>query len=197
MRAMKISLSVLISLLCTCTLSAQPKNAEPGKCYAKTKMPVPMKLVSEEIRVFNGDYGSGVPLDSLYFFYDDKQEELVYIGTFNQLSISQQLNEDKFHKLVEVQDPAAVSHYTLEYIEFLIPGDGEEPVEWEEIVCKKDRKRLMHEVRKKLVALGYMRPSESKHDHVVRLALLEYQDANRLPMGELDVKTIKHLRIKY
>lgn len=176
---------------------AQPKNAEPGKCYAKTKMPVPMKLVSEEVRVFKGDYSASVVLDSLYFYYDDEQEDLVYLGTFNQLTISQQLNEDKFHKLVEVQDPAEVSHYTLEYIEFLIPGDGEQPIGWEEVVCKKDRKRLMNEVRKKLVALGYMRPSEAKHDHVVRLALLEYQDANRLPMGELDIKTIHHLRIKY
>jgi hypothetical protein len=68
---------------------------------------------------------------------------------------------------------------------------------WREVICEKDAD-LIHEVLKALALKGYdVNEGINTFDMQSQNALIKYQQENNLAFGNLDIETLKHLKINY
>ena len=94
-----------------------------------------------------------------------------------------------------VTDTALNKNYIMETFLFekLIPR---KQTEWREVICESDFTReILNDIVEKLISAHYLGERHITYDIEVRKALVEFQKDNNLPVGHVDLETLKHLGI--
>lgn len=198
---LKVFIVISILLFSNTELKSQdfPFTTEPGKCYAMCMIPAQYEEVEETFAVFIGDSKIHVELDSVYFDVDANSGKLIYLGNIKDLSIFQRDNIDKLEKIVFVVNTDNVRSFAKETIAYLKLTREAGFTEWREVLCQSQiNKRIIKRIQEGLIDAGYLDYSEpvTALTEKTKNALVKYQSDLGLPVGQLDVETLKSLDIK-
>ena len=190
--------------------------SEPGKCYAKCLMPsnvegtvdyylLPVQNTSaenffrtEEIQISDPvakwvkkladkNCQSADPNDCLVWCLVEEKPEVEERMVYNE---SEEIN------LAYLQSP---NDFTYGQSVVKKSTDNGGVTEWKEILCATDPRysNIIASIQTKLNSLGYYEEKiNQKLNPATKDALVEYQEANSLPIGHLDVETLKSLDIE-
>ncbi len=176
-----------------------PTGKEPGKCYAKCKVP---KLDSEII-VFSEYTGVKTNNSTEKYTFEYFPNQIIFIKN------NTKDNSDSWEKLYVsldepleywiVADTSLEKNYkitTLKFVDFEEHTLAKE--EWREVLCdSKITTTIVQKLHEKLSNLGFECGSLANTiTPKLKTALQQYQIANQLPIGQLNVETLKKLGIK-
>ena len=211
---MKIFYITLALLLTTSSLiysqrygNDVPPRGEPGKCYAKCLMPQKIDTIETAYPIYIGNDASNVKLTTVTLMEEPPVTES---RTRKKIGCIPANSDDCLEKYEVEIAPAVYTDYLvarrptkvpvadIEYKYVLtvnvIPSQF---TEWREVICgNKISKNLIRTVRAKLINEGYEFQSlGNEMDSEIKAALVDYQKKNNLPIGQLDIETLKSLRI--
>ncbi len=175
-----------------------PMAQEPGKCYAKCLIADKYETIEETFAIYTGEFNKAVELDSMYFKIDEYSNELIYLGYKNNLDHFQLGDIESFEKIVFLTNPEEVEDYIEETIVYQRLNEAAS-TEWREVVCgDKVTGNTIAQVQNALISRGYLNEAHTNNILTIEIkaALTDYQKENGLPIGQLDVKTLKSLGIQ-
>lgn len=216
MNPLRILPLVCIFAICACSSSGQYRSqasssarpSEPGKCYAKCLIPDQYEEQSVVLPIYTGT-DANVPLEKHILVEGRKQSTWVKKKADRNCLSS---NPDDClvwcleEKVVEEESIMYLSD-TVGYKSFILKDFSSKQLlreggftEWREVVCEnKINKNLVLKVQSRLEENGYsigvIGPT-GDFDFVTRKILSDYQRANGLPVGGLNIETLDALGVK-
>jgi len=222
MKTKMLSFSILaIAFLCQCTVSPSanrnlratsdsrigPANAKPGACYAKCLIPDQVSTDEQFIAVYTGDEA---------FEEVDLETKTMIIKPASQKwgkkkadrnCLSEDPNDCLVWCLVDVpaetetykilKDTTQSPNYTMTSVqqEKLLAKGGF--TEWKEVLCPKQiTKSLISQIQTALMNQAFYKEAlTSSFDTKTKAALSDFQRANNLPVGQLDLETMDALGV--
>jgi len=189
----------ILSLLTICFFSSDifaqedgPPNPEPGKCYGKSQPLITEAYTEKEdmIAIYNGPKSDKIEIHKFTLITQAPQN----VGT-------EKVTEAKTQDFNMVINPQEVEDENLIEYKKIKHFVKEEAIEaqWVEVLCEKQAtEKVIIEVKEKLKAEGFF---EGDIDGIQNLRfknrLKTYQKAKDLPIGNLNIETVKHLQISY
>lgn len=196
---MKYLLSIF-TLLTLCLFSADlmaqvpddgPPNPEPGKCYGKSQPLITenYKAQEDKIAIYDGPSSDKIETHKFTLITEEPKE---VNGTMTEAK-----TED-FKMVInphEVEDQSLIEYKTIKHFV------KEEAIhaQWVEVLCEAQAtEKVIIAVKEKLKAAGFF---EGDIDGIQNLRfknrLKSYQEANNLPIGNLNIETVKHLQVSF
>ncbi len=217
------SLFLAGGLLCQCTLSPTssraistdrrasigPDNPKPGSCYAKCLMPDQVNTTSQQIAVFTGDEtAEEVSIETREITISPAAKKWEKKPSSRDC-LSSDPNDCLVWCMVDV--PAKVETYkvlldTTQSPNFEMMDIKQESLvskggytEWKETLCENQiTKDFITKLQTSLKAENfYSAEVTSTMDSRTKAALTEFQRANSLPVGQLDLETLDALGISF
>lgn len=167
-----------------------PPNAKAGKCYAKCLVEVNVTAIEPRTEktaytIYVGD--KNVRMRTIY--------HSVKVDGFGVATERIPIEVPKKIRKIALEDLQEVQYET--FYEGREASSGTAFTEWREIVCGGDvTDRLVQEVGDQLRNNGFQfKGADNIMSAEMKAALVEYQRANDLPVGQLDFETLKLLGI--
>lgn len=94
-------------------------------------------------------------------------------------------------------DTTESRHYEMRTINFEVRNEGQEYTDWTMVLCDDElTEKRIGEIQFALMESGYYKGSETKKvDTPTKSALYRFQMDHRLPIGQMDYKTLEKLGI--
>ena len=220
MKLLKPALLCVIFLFSICLLaqtSDRPPNVKPGACYAKCLMPASSDETKyssrfEEYPVYIGDRPEKVKVKNIKIETRPAKKEWVKKKA-ERNCLSPDPNDclvwclvDKepaeFVELEVLKNTRKLEDHEWEYEQVEIYHKGAKGkggmTEWREVVCQnKVTTKFINQINEKLIEQGYESGSDGNEmDSRIKSALTKMQRDNGLPVGQLDLETLKFLGVK-
>lgn len=182
-----------------------PPNTDPGKCYAKCFIPDIYEIYEEEYPIYIGEHPETVDLDTIELLVyptgqkwelqsrDDCRsafEEDCLVWT----SIN---TPDEYRTIVYMTNPSQSDEVDWEVLEVQELSEVNSITEWREVLCApKCDERLISKLQKALKEEKfYLGEIDSILNLETKAALIKYQKMKQLPVGQLDIETLKKLDV--
>ena len=179
---------------------------EPGKCFARAQIVDEYEVVEKELIVYTGKNNnvSGVEYQKVVF----RPAKSVWEKKINDNCLSSDPNDCLVWCLVEipeesenyyvVTDTSIVQDYELKRIEKTVLISKGGYTEWKEVVCKNDVslkfiKNVQHALHKE--GHGTDLKVDGEFDKEWKTAMIDFQKKNYLPVGNLNMETLNHLKV--
>ncbi len=97
-------------------------------------------------------------------------------------------------------DSSPTSEYVIESFDISTIVKAGGFTEWKEVICdSKVTYKLIKKIKEQLILEGFDLENYKRRDFgpAAKSALVQYQKANDLPIGNLDIETLNHLGVKY
>lgn len=189
--------------------SLGPANAKPGACYAKCIMPDKMGTNSQILAVYTGDEAlEEVEVETREIIIKPASKEWKKKPSTRDC-LSADPNDCLIWCLVDI--PAEVETYkilvdTTQSTNFKMTAVNQEKLvskggytEWKEVLCENQiTNNLASKIQNSLKDQKFYDAAiTSSFDTKTKAALREYQRANNLPIGQLDLETLDALGINF
>lgn len=192
-----------------------PRNAEPGMpskpgaCFAKALIPDLFITETQEFAVFTGlKKEEGVALDTIEWesapartewqkkkadkncLSDDPEDCLVWCL----VNIPADMET-----LVIVIDTTQTDNYEMVEVDRKELAEAGAYTEWKEVLCENQiTPSIVTKIQEELYSRGYYSSSISgKYENTTRNALIDFQKANALPIGQLDFESLDALGVEF
>lgn len=182
--------------------------SEPGKCYAKCLVVDEYDKFEEEIFVYTGENEEQEGIVYETIITEPETEKWVKKEAKNCLSKNKndclvwcltktpEMSEDFYI----VQDTNLIKDFKIEIVSYseLVKEGGY--TEWKEVVCQADVTPSFYRgLQEVLIEQGFLVdiPADGKINQETKEALVKYQKKNYLPVGSLDVETLRHMGLEY
>jgi hypothetical protein len=191
-----------ISISGICQINMLPEYQEPGKCYAKCFVGGNYEEYEEVLFVYIGENNPA----------EDQNLEIIELEIDNGKSwvkkksingkevycMVEEESEKKTEEIIVVKDTTQTKDYVVEYFTKKRPISKPE-IEWREVICGDEvDSKLIIDIQNGLVDNGYIELNiTGKLDSKTKSILTEYQKANGLPIGNLNIETMNSLKINY
>lgn len=194
-----------------------PPNAQPGKCYAKCYIPDQYETYTEQVRAIPVAVRQGSDADKQlpYETLPDRVEiapattkwikrkgDSSCLGTDPEncfvwclVEVPAQYQEIKSPPPGKAGEETAIAYTTVTKRRLVKPGGF---TEWREVLCGDQiTSHTIGQIQQALLNRGYdPGPIDSKLNERTKAALTKFQKDNSLPVGNLDMETLKKLGIK-
>jgi Putative peptidoglycan binding domain len=203
-------LLIIQTALCNAQPGDAPKDAKPGSCYAKCLINDYGILESQtNFPVFVGEDATGILLDtieikskksSVKWMKKQKDRNCLSIDPEDCLMWCMVEIHERVDSIIVVVDTSAKDEYaweTFDTSKSIIKGNH---TEWREIVCGQEiEDNFINNLAAALDKNGYS-VEDWQESNVftpeLKAKLQEFQRANRLPIGALDMETLEHLELR-
>lgn len=212
-------LSVFLGLVLKAQLGFNPPfEREPGKCYAMCQLPSKFRTVEVTYFVYIGDdeVEDNDNLEIVMAGYEHGGREWVQMENIKtghnrggRVWCLVERPHIEGEEIIVVKDTLWTKDFVEEtYTEVHYSENGDNlgvgflPV-WKEILCEnKVNPRLLLQIENALFRKGHYKAkfvgrARFSFDTEFRAALNDFQKANNLPVGNLNLETLDHLGIKY
>lgn len=177
-----------------------PENAISGHCYAQCLLPLVLDTIQEKFPLYVGPSDSTILFSEISFsFLPDGHMDL-----FDDLPEPERARSQKaFPKdpmmLSIITEPDSVDQSLINWIDLArLVIIEEESIGWEEVCCRIDQSKILwSRLRGRLSVDGYLEKPRSSRPADLFRALENYQRDHGLPIGHLNIKTLKAMEIKY
>lgn len=185
-----------------------PPNGEPGKCYAKCMMPDRIDTIQTDYPIYIGVDTTKVKLSvvtlmdepAVFEWRTRKKKNCISTDAEKCLENYQaEVTPAVYTDYLVAKRPNKVPEEDLHYrtIVSIVERKGGY-TEWHEVLCGNHvSKKLIRQVREKLQDNGYELTDFGLMDKEFKLALRTYQEQHSLPIGQLDIQTLKSLDVNY
>jgi hypothetical protein len=205
-----IFLFLITTSICIAQPGDAPKDSKPGSCYAKCLINDYGILESQtSFPIFIGDDATRVLLDTIEI--KSKESTVKWIKKKAHRNCIEINPEDclvfcmveipnKVDTIIVVVDTSATDDYaweTFDTSKSIVKGNH---TEWREIVCGQEiEDGFFNVLAAALDKNGYYVENWEENNVFtteLKVKLLEFQRANRLPIGALDMETLKFLQLR-
>lgn len=210
---MRLQLSILLSFLVAIAIAQAPgdlpRDAEPGKCYAKCLVDDAYEEYEIEVPVYTGDPDDKT-VKRMKKTFVIVEESTKWVKKKDENCLSRDANDCLVWELITipgiveerivVKKPSKTDQYIWETIVLRDYSLNEGYIEWKEVLCAdKVTAYLISEIQEKLIARGFLVdfPKEDRIDSSTKEALQAFQKENNLPVGNLDFETLDALGVNY
>jgi len=189
-------LILILLFLISINLCAQVVG-EPNKCYVICEVTsYEYEMIDKEVAVYTGKEMEGIELETVKI----KVKEGITKWVKNEKNNQYELKEEgaEYEELVILKDLTKSDNYYLDNVEVKTVVDTEKAEEWREVVCEnKISEALIYEIQMKLEDKGYeINPMDGELNHSTNRALTRFQKEHNLPIGNMNVETLKKLKIE-
>ncbi len=176
-------------------------NFLPGKCYAKSMIPAVYEKVETSFPIYLGEDDPNLKLKKLTIMVRPPRQEYTQIQP-GELTL---IDVPAIHKTITiVKDTSQTNDYYWETFEEYLGPFEEGKLIWTEVICDNKRKgNFIQRLQERLAEAGfYPMPPEplgvsGRFDTDTKKALRSFQEARQLPVGTLNIATLKALEIRY
>ena len=189
--------------------SATPPNAEPGKCYAKSLVPDQIEQEYHKLPIYTGSdeqsdkaflrKASFVIRPATTKWVKKKVDNNCHAPNPDDCLVWCLVEEPEETKTVTyVVDTTSLKAFLIEEIitERIVQKGGFQ--QWNEVVCaNKIDAHLINQLCQQLFLKGAIDDcaDRTKYDPKLQAALGQYQQQNNLPIGSLNVESLRHLGV--
>lgn len=180
--------------------------SEPGKCYAKCLIQDEVETYEEDLFVYTGQDHTieGVAQETIIFSHattrwEKKRSPNCRSTDPNDCLVWCMVDiPEESQDYYVVTDTSLIKDFRVEtvtYSEVIRKGGF---TEWKEVVCQSDvTPRLYSEIQLALIEKGFGKDiiADGVINRATKDALVEYQKANGLPVGSLDLETLDSLGV--
>lgn len=174
---------------------------EPGKCYGKCTVARKEEITSEiNIHVFTGKDAGNIDTEIKEVIVKPAHEKWVkksVDGDTDEMVWCLVNVPTEVKKILVVKDITQTNEYETQTFKIKEIADANEYLDWKEIICEDDiTTSLINQVQEKLKGLGYDIVVNGTFDEATKQILYEYQGGNDLPIGNLNMETVKALSLE-
>jgi hypothetical protein len=205
-----IFLFLIHTVICNAQPGDAPKDAKPGSCYAKCLINDYGILESKtKFPVFIGEDATGILLDTIeiksknytiQWMKIKKDRNCLSINPEECYKVCAVEFPEKIDTIIVVVNTSATDEYeweTFDTSKSIVKGNH---TEWREIVCGQEIKdNFINNLATALDKNGYSVENWQENNVFtieLKAKLQEFQRANRLPIGALDLETLEHLELR-
>lgn len=186
-----------------------PPNAKPGECYAKCMTPAKQEIIVESYFVYTGDSTKeNVTLERKKIEIKPATKKWEKrIADKNCVSDNpedckvwvQVESPAEYAVLNTVKDTSQTTNYKVANIERIRVVEKSTFSEWRQVLCPSQvTSEVKQQLSSALKAKGFYKDEPTKEfSENIKKALIDFQEANDLPVGHLDVETLNALGINY
>ncbi len=174
-------------------------NQRVKRCYERTVLPLKYNYDNSELPIYDGYDLESEYLDTIYLYHDLYSKEDYKRQTLNRsTSFPRTKIEDISEMVIVVNDTSKFQeeYYEFEYIDQSLIVT-QKHTKWMEVVCQdKVNENLLELLCEEFYISGYTIDCEEvKYDKYFKANLTKFQKRNGLPVGNLNIRTMKFLNI--
>lgn len=188
-------------------VQAQPRFAEPGKCYGKCLISPEIVQDSQEYIIFTGDDNEkDVEIENIELLIKAPKTKWVKkkvdpncISSYKNDCLEWYKDdiEAKYITLPILKDTLSSKNFVIKTIHYERIVDLGGYTDWREVLCTNDiTPKLIKRIRQSLNIHGYdLDPNKSNLDTDFKKCLSNFQVEKNLPIGSLNIQTLEALGV--